>query len=109
MAHKLQWRGVTQLFVIGTRVFGRIFEDVSRAGGETTVCEDAHLNLARVDRWEVREATGPEFWSEFWGKGGRARKGNGGGGVRRGASVSVEHRRGDQDEEMDALELRHQE
>ena len=65
MVHTLLQANVTELFVIGTRIFGRILEDVGRAGGETTVCEHAHLDLERVDLWEVREATGPEFWPGF--------------------------------------------
>jgi hypothetical protein len=71
---------VTELFIIGTRIFGGILEDVGRAGGETTVCEDAHLDVARVDHWEQRKATGPEFWSGF-GEGGRGDGGWGGGEV----------------------------
>ena len=78
---------MTELFVIGRRIFGRILEDVGRAGGETTVCEDAHLDIAGIDLWEDREATGTEFWSGF-GESGRmmGSKGDdekGGGGGRR--------------------------
>jgi hypothetical protein len=75
------------------------------------VREDAHLDVARVDLWEEREATGPKIWSGFGGRGG---KGNGEEGQvgRRGApvSVSVEHRKGGNrgEKEMDALEERHQ-
>jgi hypothetical protein len=67
----------TELFVIGTRIFGRILEDVGRAGGETTVREDAHLDVLRVDLWEEREAIGPKFRP---GLGGTGTGGSGGGG-----------------------------
>ena len=64
---------MTELFVIGTRIFGRILEDVGRAGGETPVCEHAHLDVARVNLWEDWEATWPKFRSGFgergWGEG----------------------------------------
>jgi hypothetical protein len=80
---------MTELLVIGTRIFGRILEDVGRTGGETTVCEDPHLDVARVDLWEEREAAGPEFWSGF-GEAGRRKggiRGRRGGGERQSESV----------------------
>ena len=103
---------MTELFVIGTRIFGGILEDVSRASGETTVCEDAHLDVARVDHREQREATGPEFWSGFGergrGEGGIVRRGGRGGGRHQSVSALSIGSGGNRGEkEMDALEKRH--
>ena len=61
-------RNGTELFVIGARIFGRVLEDVRRAGGEAAVREHAHLDIRRVDIREQREATGPKLWP---GSGGR--------------------------------------
>ena len=106
---------MTELFVIGARIFGGILEDVSRASGETTVCEDAHLDIARVDHREQREATGPEFWSGFGergrGGGGIVRRGRRGGGRHQSVSALSIRRGGGGgrgEKEMDALEKRHQ-
>ena len=99
---------MTELFVIGTRIFGRIFEDVGRASGETTVCEDAHLDVPRIDGWEVREATGPEFWSGFGGRGGGGREVVRKGRWRREALISIGVGRGGRGSvEEDVLEERH--
>ena len=62
---------MTELFIIRSRIFGGILEDVGRAGGETAVREDAHLDVARFDHWEQRKATGPEIWSGFGERGRR--------------------------------------
>ena len=104
---------MTELFVIGTRIFRGILEDVGRASGETTVCEDAHLDVARVDLWKEREAKGPEFWSGFGERGRRGRgmvgSGQAGSGECQSVSVLSIGRREDRgEEEMNALEERHQ-
>jgi hypothetical protein len=69
-----QWRGAgegghqgngTELFIIRARILLGILEDVRRAGGETTVREDARLDLRRVDVWEGWETTGTEVGPEL--------------------------------------------
>jgi len=98
---------MTELFIIGARIFGRILEDVGWAGGETTVCEHAHLDVTRVDLGEEREATGPEIWSGFGGRdGGDGEDGRTDGKCR--SVLSMRRGRGIREEEMDALEERHQ-
>jgi hypothetical protein len=47
----------TELFIIWARILRGILENVCRAGGETTVREDADLDLRRVEPWEGWEAT----------------------------------------------------
>lgn len=48
----------TELFIIWARILRGILENVCRAGGETTVREDADLDLRRIEPWEGWEATG---------------------------------------------------
>ena len=61
-------RNGTELFVIRARIFGRVLEDVGRAGGEAAVREHPHLDIRRVDIREVREATGPKLWPGLEGR-----------------------------------------
>lgn len=55
----------TELFIIWARILLGILEDVRRAGGETTVREDARLDLRRVEVWEGGETTGTKVGPEI--------------------------------------------
>jgi len=63
------------LLVIGARIFRRILKDVGRASGKTTVREDAHRNLGRIDLWEGWEPAGPKVWTGMRGRRRRRRSG----------------------------------
>jgi hypothetical protein len=58
----------TELFIVWAWILRGILEDVCRAGGETTVCKDARLDLRRVDLWEDWEATRTKVRSESTGE-----------------------------------------